>query len=346
MAPPAHNGAVAFVDTPLTLSTAVTSWQLDVPTLVVVGAIGAAYWRANVVAARRGGGVGPGRRSCFLLLGCALWLLTAVSFIGVYADTLFWVRALQVVLLFFMVPFGLALGKPVTVLRDALGDSGRARLDAVLAGRAARILTYPATTSIAVLVTPWLLYLTPWYPAVLTNEWVDQLTRLALVAIGFAYFYSRIQVDPVPHRYPQLISMGITIAEVLGDGILGIVIWLGPEIAVEYYSQFTRTWGPSPRTDQSIGAGILWLLGDVIGIPFLLVLMRAFTVDERANAAAIDAELDELELAEGMEGMEGTEGAAAGAQHATDTPAQAPTSKLWWENDPQMQERFRRESGG
>jgi len=322
---------VTFVDTPLTLSTAVSSWQWDVPTLVVVGAASLAYWRANAVAARRGGGVGAGRRSCFLLLGCALWALTAVSFVGVYADTLFWVRALQVVLLFMVVPFGLALGKPVTVLRDALGDAGRARLDALLAGRAARILTYPATTSIAVLATPWLLYLTPWYPAVLEHEWVDQLTRLALVAIGFAYFYSRLQVDPVPHRYPQSISMGITIAEVLGDGLLGIVIWLGPEIAAEYYSQFQRTWGPDPRIDQSIGAGILWLLGDVIGIPFLLVLMRAFTVDERANAAVIDAELDELDRARDVQDV------GAG----TDAPAAESASALWWENDPQLQERFR-----
>ncbi|WP_430334900.1 cytochrome c oxidase assembly protein [Rhodococcus sp. ACT016] len=323
---------MAFVETPLTLSTAASSWQWDVPTLLVVGTVGITYWWANAVAVRRGGGVGPGRRCCFLVLGCALWLLAAVSFVGVYADTLFWVRALQVVLLFMVVPFGLALGRPVTVLRDALGDDGRARVDALLAGRTARFLTFPATTSIAMLVTPWLLYLTPWYPAVLEHAWIDQLTRLALVVIGFAYFYSRLQTDPVPHRYPQMISLVITIVEVLGDGVLGIVIWLGPEIAAEYYGQFERTWGPDPRIDQSIGAGILWLLGDLIGIPFLLVLLRAFTVDERANAAAIDAELDAIErVADDESGDEVAPEAAP------------PTSKLWWEDDPQLEERFRRE---
>ncbi|TQF69097.1 cytochrome c oxidase assembly protein [Rhodococcus spelaei] len=315
---------MSFVDVPLTLSTALSSWRWDVPTLVVVAALGGGYGRAYSIAARRGAGVGRGRLLCFLLLGCALWLVAAFSFVGVYADTLFWVRALQVVLLLFVVPFGLALGKPVTVARAALGETGRARVDAVVGSRAARALTYPATTSLAMLATPWLLYLTGWYPAVLEHQGVDQLTRLLLVAVGFGYFYSRLQVDPVPHRYSQMISLAITVVEVIGDGVLGIVIWLGPEIAAEYYQQFARSWGPDRRTDQAIGAGILWLLGDVIGIPFLLVLMRAFSLDDRAQAEAIDAELDAVE-------------------HATPAVEAEASGGLWWEQDPQMQERFRRQ---
>ncbi|MFC9789123.1 cytochrome c oxidase assembly protein [Rhodococcus sp. NPDC127528] len=313
---------MSFVDVPLTLSTAATSWRWDVPTLAVVTALTAGYWRAYATAARRGEGVGRGRLLCFLLLGCGVWLVAALSFVGVYADTLFWVRALQVVLLLFVVPFGLALGKPVTVLRASLGETGRARVDTVVGSRAARALTYPATTSLAMLATPWLLYLTGWYPAVLEHQGVDQVTRLVLVGVGFGYFYSRLQVDPVPHRYSQMISLAITVVEVLGDGVLGIVIWLGPEIAAEYYQQFARSWGPDRRTDQAIGAGILWLLGDVIGIPFLLVLMRAFSLDDRAQAEAVDAELDAGELVR--------------------TPVTADAPGLWWEQDPQMQERFRR----
>lgn len=325
---------MAFVDTPLTLATAVTSWRWDLPTMIAVGAVAVAYWRADATAVRRGAGVGTGRRCCFLLLGCGLWVLSAVSFVGVYADTLFWVRALQVVLLFLMVPFGLALGMPVTVLRGALGGRGRDRVDAVLSSRAARILTFPATTSLAMLVTPWLLYLTPWYSAMLEHAGVDQLTRVLLVAVGFGYFYSRLQADPVPHRYSQMISLVITFVEVLGDGVLGIVIWLGPEIAAEYYAQFVRVWGPDRRVDQAIGAGILWLLGDVVGLPFLLVLMRSFTVDERVHAAEIDAELDALERT-----GDGTRAAEADVESGSEQS----TTSLWWEDDPQLQERFRRE---
>jgi cytochrome c oxidase assembly factor CtaG len=98
-------------------------------------------------------GVWVGRVWCFLELGLGVWVLATMSFVGVYADTLFWVRALQVLMLLLVVPFGLALGKPVTVLRDGGGISRRRWVDAALASRAARVATNPAVTSIAMLST-------------------------------------------------------------------------------------------------------------------------------------------------------------------------------------------------
>ena len=127
----------------------------------------------------------------------------------------------------------------------------------------------------------------------------------------------------MPRRYSQLISMVISIAETIGDGLLGVVLWLGPLIAVEYYQGLGRTWGPSQRVDQSIGAGILWILGDVLGLPFLMLLVRALSADERARAAEVDAQLD------------------AELDHVQDVPADRPAeSTLWWKHDPQLGDRF------
>jgi hypothetical protein len=92
-------------------------------------------------------------------------------------------------------------------------------------------------------------------------------------------------------------------------------------IAEAYYSGLHRSWGPDQRLDQTIGAGVLWILGDVVGLPFVLLLMRALSHDEKAHAVRVDAELDTAEAAE-------SDGAAAAG--------------LWWENDPQLRERFRR----
>jgi cytochrome c oxidase assembly factor CtaG len=180
---------------------------------------------------------------------------------------------------------------------------------------------HPLTTSLAMLATPWLLYLTPWYPAALENEWVGAPTRIALVFIGFGYFYARLQADPVPRRYPQSVSLLISVAETLGDGLLGLVVWQGSLIAAAYYAALHRTWGPDQRLDQTIGAGVLWILGDVVGLPFVLLLMRALSRDERAHAVQVDAELDRTDAGESE---------------------QAAPSGLWWENDPQMRDRFGR----
>ncbi len=303
---------------PLTVETALVTAHLDVATLAVCLVALAGYWwgwRRSTVSAGRG--------VAFSILGVGIWVASASSFVGAYADILFWVRALQVVLLLLVVPFGLASGMPMTVVRDALGNVGATRFDTVLESRCARILTHPAVTSGLILVTPWLFYLTGWYEAVLRGTAVDVITRLLFVAIGFLYFYSRLQLDPVPRRFPQVISLVITIVETIGDGALGVVIWQGGDIARSYYTALDRTWGPSVRTDQIIGAGVLWVLGDVVGLPFLLTLMSRFTSDEKTRATEIDAELDAA-------------AASAEADEPTDPAA------LWWQSDPTMRDRFTR----
>jgi cytochrome c oxidase assembly factor CtaG len=281
---------------PLTWSSALTNWQCDAAAAVLILCACAAYgmaWRRTAVAARS---------ASSFAIGMAFAAVATMSFVGVYEATLFWVRALQVLLLLYVVPFFVAMGRPVTAWR----------LDRAVTTPVARIVFHPATTSVAMLATPWLLYLTPWYAYTLQNQTAAGVTRIALVLIGFCYFYARLQADPVPRRYSQLISLVISIVESIGDGLLGIVLWLGPLIAAGHYAG--RHWGPSMRIDQSIGAGILWLVGDALGIPFIIVLMRAFSADEQRHAATVDAELE-----------------------SHDAP-----SGLWWESDPQLRDRMGR----
>lgn len=312
---------------PLTWTAAIQTWHLDLVSAAAVAVLTIGYvWcyrRARVAR----DAVGPANAACFGV-GMLAWLLATISALAAYAYVLFWVRALQVLLLLYVVPFFVAQAKPVTVVRDAVGPAVRERIDRLLATRLARLLVHPATTSIAMLATPWLLYLTPWYTAALQNEWVGAPTRILLVILGFGYFYARLQEDPVPCRYPQSISLLITVAEALGDGVLGLVIWQGSLIGAAYYAGLQRYWGPDPRLDQTIGAGVLWILGDLVGWPFVLLLMRALSRDEKAHAVAVDAELDEAEAkVHSAEGVEGEPPAPSG---------------LWWENDPQLRERFRR----
>ncbi|MDT5288134.1 MAG: hypothetical protein QOF88_3023 [Mycobacterium sp.] len=293
----------------------VGSWSPDFLSLTLILTVGAGYgW-----AARRSGEPTPAQAWSFGS-GLALWALATLSVIAVYAPVLFWMRALQVLMLLFVVPFLLALGRPVATLRAASSASGRRRIDGLLASWPARVVCSPVVTSALMLATPWLLYLTPWYVASLVNGVVAALTRILLLLIGFGYFYARLQSDPVPHRYSPLLSIGISVAETLGDGLLGLVLWLGPLIAHDYYAGLGRTWGPSMRTDQSIGAGILWILGDVLGLPFLLMLMRALGSHEKAVADEAD-EADEAERTEHVE---------PGSARQT----------LWWEADPQLRDRF------
>lgn len=314
---------------PLTVETALTTGHLDLVTTAVCVVTLAAYWWGW-----RRSEVTLGRGVVFSLLGVGVWIVATASSVGAYADTLFWVRALQVVLLLLVAPFGLALGMPLTVLRDACSERGRGHFDRVLRSRAARALTHPAVTSGVILVTPWLFYLTPWYTAVLRGDALDVVTRLLFVVVGLGYFVTRLQLDPVPHRRPQSLSLLITLVETIGDGLLGVVIWQGPDIAHAWYTALDRDWGPSLRTDQIIGAGVLWVLGDVVGLPFLLALFGRFRAEQESVAVEVDAALDAAARDAGARD--------AIASPGDDGPAPAPAGGLWWEADPELRRRFGR----
>ncbi len=282
---------------PLTWSTAVVSWQWNTGAAVCALAGGVGYARCYRRA--RSSLTRAHALSCAVAVG--LFVIATMSMVGVYAPVLFWVRALQVLLLLMVIPFFAAMSRPVTAL-GLFPD-----------GPVARLLLHPATTSVAMLALPWLFYLTPWYRAALQYPAVMELTGALMLIVGFGYYYARLQTDPVPRRYTQLLSLVISIVESLGDGVLGLVLWLGPLIAADYYRGLGRHWGPTMRVDQSIGAGVLWLVGDVLGVFFVLVLMRCFSHDEKRHARVVDARLD-----------------------------REPESGLWWENDPQLRARMGR----
>jgi cytochrome c oxidase assembly factor CtaG len=316
---------------PLGLTRVVTAWTADVPTIVFVLLVGFGYVAAVHSYRARTGLVWQRSRNIAFGVGLGLVALMGVSFFGTYADTLFWVRAAQVITLLMVAPLCFALSSPVALAMATLPGSGQDRLRGIQAGRTARVLTFPATASILLVATPWLLYFTGWFPVVLANGLVDHLTRLALLAVGFLYFYSRLQLDPVPHKYPHLISVVITFVEVIFDAALGLVLWLSPHIVAQaWYHGVGRDWGPSPRDDQIIGAGVLWLVGDLAGLPFLGALMRRMAQDDAVEAAEIDRQLDE-------------QAAVDAALPPDPETGEAAKPRMWWEDDPQLAERFRRQ---
>lgn len=342
----------------LTLSRAFTAWMVQPFAVVLVLALGVLY-ALGIRAVRRRGGRWPRSRAlAFYLVGLGTAVLVTMSSVGVYSHVLFSMRAVQVVVLLMVTPLGLALGSPVTLLQRVIPSRRADAVRRVLASRAARALTFPLVTSVLLVVTPFVLYLTSWYEAALRSTALDQLTLLSLAAIGFLYFWTRLQVDPVPRRFPQLLSLLISLVEVIGDGILGLVLWLGPRIvAVDYYTELARHWGPSLRTDQIIGAGVLWILGDLAGLPFLGASLRRMTKEDAEEAAKIDKELDE-HIAE-LESTSPTAAARRTGARPTGLPEESTMDRNagtadgmtekpvlmrpWWEDDPVLRERFRRQ---
>lgn len=301
---------------PLSLARIFTAWTLDVPAVLFVALL--AFW--YLASARRVPNWPRGRKVAFLA-GLATVLLLTCSFLGVYDDALFWGRAVQVVVLLMITPMLLALGAPLTLLLATAPFAGTLRRFG--RGRVAKAVTFPLVITVLLIVPPFALYLTPLYELTLRYGVVDELVRLGLLCCGFGYFWTRLRVDPTPREDHHLVSFGISFAEVVVDAALGLVLWLGPLRAADYYHALARAWGPDQRTDQIIGAGILWIGGDLAGLPFVGALLMRWMRDDDKQADEVDRELD---------------------QRADSEPERQ--GGLWWENDPQLAERFRRDEGG
>jgi cytochrome c oxidase assembly factor CtaG len=268
---------------------------------------------------------GPAQLIWFLGLGLGFLVIATMSWVGAYQGVVFYARAVQTVLLVLVVPLFLALGRPITLATRAL-PSAAPRIEAIIRSLPMRILTFPAITTLALVGVPFVMYFTSWYTAVFHSGTVRELTYLVLMVPGFAFFWTLLRVDPVPKKYPYAVSMWITGAEVVGDAFFGIAVIADQNlIGASYYHALARPWGPSLATAQVIGGGALWILGDLVGLPFLAAQLMQLMREDESDAAKIDAELDARQAEVSVE----------------QGPDEAAGSSLWWEQDPRFTDRFK-----
>ena len=188
----------------------------------------------------------------------------------------------------------------------------------------------------AALIAPvFILYLTPLYEPAQRHGAISGPVGAGVVLAGFLYFWTRLRVDPTPRSDPHLVTVAMSIVEVVLDGALGLRLWLGPTIAADYYTQ-VRSWGPDPRLDQTIGAGVLWIVGDLLGLIFLGFVGRRMLTEDREQTERIDAALDAVAAS-----ADGRPPAAAASQQPG-AAATEPSGGLWWETDPRLAHRYRR----
>jgi cytochrome c oxidase assembly factor CtaG len=345
----------------LTLTRAFGSWTLDPWTLGAVVVLGVGYL-AGVRKVRRGGQSWPASRViAFCGLGLGFAVIATMSFVGVYTPVLFYARSVQTILFLLVVPLFLALGRPLTLIIATVPRFGP-WLDAAIKSRVAKLLTFPAITTFVLVVTPFLVYFTPWYQAGFRSVAVAQLTHVVFLAPGFVFFWTLLRVDPVPKAYPYVVALWITAAEVIGDAILGLAVIADTSLlAGPYYHALARPWGPSLATDQVLGGGVLWIFGDIVGLPFLAAQLIQMIREDEEDAREIDAELDAQEAVALAADRPGAAVAAVSGDRTGPVPGQDETAssgrsalpdgdedgtrptgmRPWWESDPRFANRFR-----
>ncbi len=324
----------------LTPTRALIEWTLDPVMLALIVILGVAYLLGVRLLRRRSVEWSVARPIWFVGLGLGFLVIATMSWVGVYQPILFYARATQTVLLVLVVPLFLAMGRPITLAIAVFPRAGR-RLEAVIRSRLARILTFPAITPFVLVAVPFVMYFTSWYTAVFHSGTVRELTFLALMAPGFVFFWTLLRVDPVPKAYSYGVSMWITGAEVIGDAFLGLAVIADQNLlGAAYYHALAWPWGPTLQTDQVIGGGVLWILGNLVGLPFLAAQLIQLMREDESDAARIDAELDAVQAQQAADAATLKPVLTPGPQGTP--PDDAPdATKPWWEDDPRFTDRFK-----
>jgi len=225
--------------------------------------------------------------------GLAVVALALQSGIGVYDDTLFWAHMAQHMLLSMLAPIFLALGAPVTLLLRTLPTGGRRRLAGALRSLPAKVLVNPLVGFALLFGTPFVLYFTGLYGLTLRNDLVHELLHLHFVVAGCVFFWPIVGIDPVPGRLAHPLRMLLLFVTLPAHAWLGITIMSdNAVIAGSYYRALARPWGPSLLHDQTIGGGLLWATGDLVGVVVLAALFVQWSRADAREAARVDRTLD------------------------------------------------------
>lgn len=314
---------------PLTLQTALRSWTFSLPVTLAVVVLGTLYWLALARLRRQGRSWPAGRAFAFLVLGLGSWVIATMSFLGAYAHVLFWVYATQLVTLLMVTPSLLALGAPLTLAEMSTSEATAQRIRAWPRTWLGRLTTYPMVGTLLIAAVPFVVYFTPLFEYVMRHGYAYALAQLVFVAVGFLFFWPLLSSDDVK-RWPWPVATLIVFLETTFDSVPGIAIWLSTRlIAPSYYEEVHRTWGRSLLSDQKLGGLMLWAVGEVVGLPLLIMMVAQWMRADEREAAIVDRELDEAAgvVPEAIGSPDGPPSPARESEPLVDLP--------WWVKDPE-----------
>lgn len=239
--------------------------------------------------------------AAFLVLGAGS--LVAVS---LYAPAKFSVYAVELMALLLIVPFLMALGHPLKLALAALPSHRADKLRTVLGSRVARLFTQPIVGPLLLAVLPFAVFFTALMPDSLEHPLVLSLLHVILLVIGVGVLVPLWESQSLESRIPYALALLVAFIELLADALPGIIIRLDTHVLAP--GLFA---GASPLRDQQIGGDLLWGLGEVIDLPFLVLLLVQWVRSDARDAVQVDAELAAAPPAADDEGFE----------------------KPWWEQD-------------
>jgi putative copper resistance protein D len=305
---------------PLTAGRFFESWTFD-PWVTAACLVALSAYLVAVRRVRAAGERWPLTRTLgFVIVGLGVLVIATMSSLAVYSRVLMWPMALRVTLLLTIVPVGLGLGDPIGLVTASLSPAGAARWQGLLHSRPVRVLTFPAVAPVLAIVTQFLVFYSGYLGAAQHHAVVMRLLELQLVVTGCLFALPLLGVEVLPVWCTQPVRMTFAAIDGLLDAVPGIAVMTSSSLLANgYYGTVARAWGPTRSWDQTIAGGLMLTVAEVVAVPFIAILFRAWIREDAHTAEIVDAALD-----------------VADARKRAVAPAdeEPELDRPWWEVDP------------
>lgn len=304
-----------------------TEWRPDYLVLAVVVALGIAYLRTRRAAARASLAWAR-RRDVLFGIGLAAVLWTTNGFPEARSGQLMWVWMVQNLLLLLIVPILLMSAQPLSLTAAVHGENNR--LARALRIRPMRFLGSPLVGPLLVPVLCVLLIFGGLGAFSVSSVTAGGAVQLLLLLAGVLIAIPLVSADDQRSSLAVGLSLGIGFVELILDAFPGIALRFQTHLTLVHFALDRPAFSPVPLDDQRIAGGILWVVAEVLDLPFLVLAAHRWIKADLRDAARIDAELD-----------------ARVPVVVDGAPEELPATpqRMWWLDDPNLAERLRPGSG-
>ncbi|MHA3704371.1 cytochrome c oxidase assembly protein [Jatrophihabitans sp. YIM 134969] len=312
---------VAVPDHPMGFGGLVTAWTLQPAAVLVAVVVLVLYARA---VARTPGW--PVRRSVAFGIGVAVFVWTSCGFLELYGHTLFWVWTVQALVLLLVVPVLVMAGQPLELARRR-----RARLGRLTDTAPGRVLTSPVVGPLLVPAVTSVLVFGPLAGWAVAHPPVEWLTQLGVLVVGCAIALPLVAASSRATSLAVGLALAVGVFELLLDAVPGFALRFQTHITTAYFdlrpAADQLVAALTPIKDQQRAGGIVWVVAELLDLPFVILLFRQWVKADARDARSVDTVLDAEAIAH--------------RASAPSDPAVGDTTRPWWESDDRLRDRYR-----
>ncbi|MBJ7432938.1 MAG: bifunctional copper resistance protein CopD/cytochrome c oxidase assembly protein [Microbacteriaceae bacterium] len=252
-----------------TWTAAFTTWNIDlIWTLFAV--FTSIFYLWGVERLRRRGDTWPTHRPIMWVGAMAILVYTTSGGVAVYGEFLFSAHMIEHMLLTMLIPVGIVLAAPVTLVARAIEvrhDGSRGMREwflGIIHSKWIGFVGHPLVSTVVFGLSLMVFYYSPLLSWASTTHLGHEWMILHFLLAGYLFVQALIGVDPSPHRTSYPVRMILLMGTMGFHAFFGLSLMTGTSLLLpEWFGAMGRTWGDSPLVDQQVGGAIAWGIGEL-----------------------------------------------------------------------------------